>query len=309
MDELDLAIVRAMGIGPIGCLPKPPASIKPPVVAKAVGVTLETVKDRLARMERTGLLRGYQVWPNLRHLGLDATAFLFQVRDPARKAAVLRDGAGVEGLLDIHDFVGPAMCIEVSHAGAAGLQRRLGRLAEVTGDASPVPIYGLEMAPVSRPLTNLDWRILRAYRRDARRPPEEVAAQVGVSAKTVRRHFDRMAEEGSLFVVPTFDLGRAEGLLLFALLFRTAPGRDAIPAIRRAFEHRSVHTYQPTGGILANFDALMFARSAAEMEALRREALALPEVMDASAHVFAGFADHSGWIDEALEAQVKITIP
>lgn len=49
-----------------------------------------------------------------------------------------------------------------------------------------------------RPLTDLDMKIIASLRDDARRPIAEIAAKVGTSAKTVKRHMDSMMADGSL---------------------------------------------------------------------------------------------------------------
>src|SRR3990170_3117538 len=67
MDSLDLKIVREMGFRPYGNRPQDPEAFKPSYLAKRTGVEPETVKARLARMEETGFIRFYQVYPNFRH--------------------------------------------------------------------------------------------------------------------------------------------------------------------------------------------------------------------------------------------------
>src|SRR3990170_8059123 len=197
MDSLDLRIVREMGFRPYGTRPQDPMRFKPSYLAKRTGVEPETVKARLARMEDAGFIRFYQMYPNFRHFGLHGSAYLFRVPDDDRKAEAIEKVEPIEGLVEIHDFFGPEMCVDVSHRGPEDLSRKLRLLAEFTGDAAPIPFYERQMPSVRRALTPLDWRILKALRRRGRRPLAEVADEVGVSLRTVRRRFDRMAAEGS----------------------------------------------------------------------------------------------------------------
>jgi DNA-binding Lrp family transcriptional regulator len=44
-------------------------------------------------------------------------------------------------------------------------------------------------------LTNLDYRIIYALRKDSRKPVPEIAEQISVSAKTIRRRLSRMIDE------------------------------------------------------------------------------------------------------------------
>src|SRR3972149_10407594 len=134
MDSPDLNTVREMGSRPYGNRPEDPEAFKPSYLAKRTGVEPETVKARLARMEASGFIRFYQVYPNFRHFGLQGSAYLFRVPDDDRKAEAIQKGEPIGGLVEIHNFLGPEMGIDLSHPGPADLSRKLRILAEFTGD-------------------------------------------------------------------------------------------------------------------------------------------------------------------------------
>jgi len=53
--------------------------------------------------------------------------------------------------------------------------------------------------PLAQPtLSDIDYRIIFSLRNDSRRPMTEVAQELGLSAKTVQKHLDRMVAEGSI---------------------------------------------------------------------------------------------------------------
>jgi len=114
MDPLDLKILRTMGVRPYGPKPSDPDALKPASVAKAIGVEPETVRARLARMEETGFLRCYQVYPNLLHLGLSGSAYLFRVPDDDKKAEAIAKVELVDGLTEVHNFLGAEMCLDMA---------------------------------------------------------------------------------------------------------------------------------------------------------------------------------------------------
>ena len=70
-----MAILREMGIQPYGALPRSPEMLKAPAVAKRLGANPERVADRIARMAEVGILLGYEVYPNYRHLNLDVACW------------------------------------------------------------------------------------------------------------------------------------------------------------------------------------------------------------------------------------------
>ncbi|HEX9708984.1 MAG TPA: AsnC family transcriptional regulator, partial [Candidatus Thermoplasmatota archaeon] len=278
MDPLDLKILRSMGVRPYGPKPSDPESLRVARVAKAIGVEPETVRARLARMEQSGFLRCYQVYPNLAHLGLQGSAYLFRVADDDKKADAIEKAALVDGLTEVHNFLGAEMCLDLAYRSPAELSRKLKLLSEITGDRAPERFYDREMPRVSRPLAPMDWRILKALRGRAKRPLGEVAEEVGASVKTVRRRHARMGAEGSFFAVPAVDASRAPGVILYELLFYTSPGaaRSAVPRILELLRERYLFHYVPASESLGNFDVLLAAPSAGEIEEMRQAGAKVP---------------------------------
>lgn len=308
VDALDVRIIRAMGIRPYDKRAKAPDALKASTLAKAVDTTIVTVKERIARMEDIGVIAGYQIFPNLRHLDLGARGYFFKVPTDDGKGDVVDQMSGLEGLLELHDFLGGGVCADFAYHGAEELTQKLAYLSDCSGDASPQRFYDRHMPVVKRRLSTLDWRIVRALRGRARRPLAEVAEAVGVSGRTVKRRYETMAREGSFFVVPLLNPAKAEGLILFELLFylREPATPATINAILREFEERRVYTYRPATRDLGTFDMLLFAKSSGEVERLRRQAASISGVAKAEAWLFQGFFDHGAWIDDAIAARAQM---
>jgi len=296
-----------MGIRPYGQRPQKPEVLRPSYIAKRLRVGPETVKAHLARMEASGFIRFYQVYPNFRHLGVASAAYLFRVPDDDRKAAAMERLQPIDGLVEVHNFLGAEMCVEVTYRAQHDLSKKLRLLAEFTGDGNPTRFYDRDMPPVSRALTRSDWRIVKALRYRGRRPLTEVGDELGMSARTVRRRYDRMMREGSMFIGPAVDPSRAPGTVLFELLFYTTPQADASAPQRvlRTYEDRYLYHYVPASPTLGNFDVLLAADSTSDIEAMRQRGRLIPGIAKVSALVFRGWSEYTDWIDAAIEETLK----
>jgi DNA-binding Lrp family transcriptional regulator len=308
VDALDVRIIRAMGIRPYDRRAKHPDALKPSTIAEAVDTSVVTVKERIARMEESGVIAGYQIFPNLRHLDLGARGYFFRIPAAGEKGDVVDDMGGLDGLLELHDFLGGGVCADFAFSGADDLAGNLAYLSDKSGDPHPQRFYDRHMPVVKRRLSTLDWRILRALRGRARRPLAEVAEIVGVSGRTVKRRYEMMAREGSFFVVPLLNPAKAEGLILFELLFylRQPTTASTTNEILRTFDESRVYTYRPASPELGTLDMLLFAKSSEEIERLRRRGAAISGVAKAEAWLFQGFFDHSAWIDGAIAAKAPV---
>ncbi|MCU0853316.1 MAG: winged helix-turn-helix transcriptional regulator [Thermoplasmata archaeon] len=88
-----------------------------------------------------------------------------------------------------------------------------------------------------RTLSPLDLKIIAVLQDDARKPVQDIADEVKASAKTVRRHLDRMVSEGCLdFQIP-MDMARRGDLMVVASI-RLADGASKA-AIGRKILSRS----------------------------------------------------------------------
>lgn len=303
MDALDVRIIRAMGIRPYERVPKPLDALQPASIARATGASVNTVKDRLSRMTHEGIIAGYHAFPNLQHLGLRAEAYYLAFPSDEAKDRALPALLETEGLLELHDFMGRGACADFAFHDDGELQRTLASLRQASGDGSPRRFYHREMPRVERRLTPLDWRILQALRADARAQPADLAADVGVSARTVKRHLARMAAEGSVFLVPVVDPSKADGLFVFELLvyLREGAGPGPMNALRTAFDDEHVYAYVPASAALGHFDMLLFARTSAEVESMRRRAETVEGVVRAEAWFFRAFRSFPAWLDDAIQ--------
>ncbi len=307
VDHFDVRIIREMGIRPYLTRPKDPDALKSSHLARRLGCSVNTIKTRVARMEADGVIAGYQVIPNLRHLGLTGVAYYFTAPADEEKEAAMAAIAKMDGLLEIHDFLGRGFCIDFTHADGPGLERSLGILSDITGEASPVKFYERDMPETKRALTNLDWRILQALRFKAKRSLDEVGAELGVTGRTVRTRHARMAAEGSFFAVPMLDPSKAGGLFLFEILLYIEPDRfDEVTAeFHQRMDGSHVYAKAPSTPELGHWDALVFAHNTAEVEELRARAASIPGVTRAEAWLFRGLHDHGGWLDDAIAGKVR----
>lgn len=311
MDALDARILQVMDLLPYGPQPRDPAVFKPSCIAEKVDRTAETVKARIRAMEEDGVLLGYQVVPNLAHLGLASEACFARVDQGEDKDTVLDAVGELDRILVLHDYLGDGLCVEFAYADEGQRRETLAAVEKLTGDPAPCPFYDGVMPAVDRELSNLDWRILSSLRWEALKPLREVAEDGGVTRRTVKRRYDRMAGEGSFVTVPILDPSQAPGLILFELMFFAEEGarRELANQVLRAYQDHRIFSYVPASHELGNFNVLAFARTPAGIEELRARGEDLPGVQRVEAELFSRFADKSRWLDDLISQQVEATAP
>jgi len=311
VDAVDIRIIRTMGLQPYGRAPRPAAGLKASSIARALKMSPEAVRDRVDRMRAEGVIEGFEVFPNCRHLGLEATCYYLRLKDHVRAQEVARRLRAVEGLEGIYTFTEPELCINLLYRSPSDLERRLNLLLALAGEGTIEKFYDLDAPQVERPLSALDWRIIQELRGDALRPLADVARALRVSGKTVKRRFERMGREGAFFIIPVVDPAKVPGLILFELIVwldAEAPA-DTYQAIARALDPFMVCVDYPSNPASGNFGFGLYATKLGDIEECRKRALAVRGVSRVRPLVLQGSEERFEWIDEAIAEKVRALAP
>lgn len=271
-----MRILREMGVGPPGA--RRVGEFRPAAIGRALGVTHQTVKDRVRAMEAEGIIEGYLVVPNIHALGGAFAPWLYSIdeREKPRALAALERVPRVMGYLD---FLGPSFYVTAVHEAhesredvAEEIERAIGKRPE-RGLIRHVP-------EPARAYTLLDLRILGAMMQDARASHAALAERVGVTARTVKNRVDRMRRDKLCITVPHVDRANLPGFVFVHYMVDLAPGREreGTDAFLERFRDEVLFACTTTDRRHPFFDAGLCLRSASEVEARRQEAAALPGV-------------------------------
>lgn len=308
MDDIDLQIIRRMGVAPFLVWPHPPSSLRPSDLGRALKVSTDTVKRRIAALSASKVFHGTQVFPNPRLFGLRTGSFHFTMTG-ARRARVKPEAVTkIRGVLGVFDMVGGDRCVDLAYHDEASLDAIRNDLSQLL-EAESRHFVDYPMPPLTTALSPLDWRILRALRAAPGTTLDAAAASLGVSLRTVKRRFDRMAKGGALDVIGLFDLGAVEGHLMVDLLFHLRPGagREEVPKILNAFRSRWVAQWSPPDRSLGSLTLVVVARSARELEDLRREGESLSVVERCDALVLESAREDWEWVDAEIARRAEAT--
>ncbi len=306
MDELDFKIFKAIEFRPYGENSADLSRLNPWVIAKKVGADGNTVKLRLKRMKEGGFIRYFQIYPNLRLLGLQDAAYEFELPDVVEKNTIIEKCSLVDGVTEIHNFIGSHICIDFSYSDNREEARRLGLFRSLTGCNAPERFYERTMPPVEIDLSNLDWRILKALRYNAFKPLSKVAEELGLSAKTVRRRFERMVQHGAVIIVPIVNPADIPNTITHVLLLYPAPAKRE-EVLHRALQEFIGSCFLSRTSPPGNAMFCLAARTLAETEENLIRARRLDGMKDVKLLVLKEIREYTQWVDSAIDQKIKET--
>jgi DNA-binding Lrp family transcriptional regulator len=207
-DDLDIRIIRALAS---------PHSFQWNVrisyarVAEGLKVDEETVRNRLKRMNDAQFLRGWQLIVNPVLLGREAAIVELKVGSGESKAEVISRLKMLEGVMLIDDFYGRELAVLTLYENAAALERQVQLFASLSDCAAPVS-WKLGFPRCELTPTKTDWRIIQALRRDGRGRLSDIARNLRLTTRTVKRRLTQLVDGNAFYLDPLLDVGKVGGV-------------------------------------------------------------------------------------------------
>ncbi len=196
-------------------------------MARKLGVDEETVRNRLRMMREMGLLRGWRLIVNARLLGMESSNLVLEFESPESKEAAMMRIREADGVVLIQNFYGKTLQVTVFHEGGDDFERRTSDqiVASPTSGAKLVTRWKVKLPRCEHRPKEIDWRIIGLMLRNAERKFPEIARELRVSTRTVKRRVNLMMGSSAFFIQPVLDLRKTVGVTPCQLLIECSPER------------------------------------------------------------------------------------
>jgi len=194
-------------------------------IGRTLGFSGKSAKQRFDRLRDVGILAGFVTGPSPESLGMRSVLAVY-LEHPIR--CDIRELRPLPGVVWVAETYPPAWTPLFYLRDGEDLPKDLrtyaGRLPDRVLDITPQPeTRAGELSP-------LDWRVMRAVMSSPRATTVELAAQCGLTARTVRSRRDRLLREGRMFAFPAIDSAKEDGAILYGAYVRATRASD-LPAV------------------------------------------------------------------------------
>ncbi|MDA4114093.1 MAG: AsnC family transcriptional regulator [Thaumarchaeota archaeon] len=189
-------------------------------LAKDLGIDDSTVRSALERMQRSGFLKAWSISLNPRALGMECASILVKTCEPVQsKQRIVSQLKLVEGVVLIISFLDdPGFRLVFYYSDEVDLDRKIRLVSSICGVDNPSASWKIPFPRCDMKLKKTDWEIARLIFKDSRKNFSEIAKDIGVSTRTVRRRLTLMAEGSSFFSNPVVDVKKVDGFVYFFLV-------------------------------------------------------------------------------------------
>jgi DNA-binding Lrp family transcriptional regulator len=215
-DNLPLRILREVASpfhGTFGSYLRPTYSD----VAKKLGIDEETARIRFRQSQRAGTILGFRLALNPHLLGRNATSVMLEADDPSVKQSMISEIKLIDEVILIMDFYDKPIRVVFCHENDRDRERRLDLIKSICGDRNPIS-WQMGFAPCNVKLKKTDWQILKVLSKDLMQNNSEIAKELRVSARTVRRRLAFMTESRAVYTFAVGNVMRVPGMAYLFLV-------------------------------------------------------------------------------------------
>ena len=186
-------------------------------IAKWIGVDEETVRKRIKRQEKLGVLQGWRaaIHPNLIDC-VDAYIDL-EVSNLDRKDEIISQLKFLEGVVLIANFEGRGLNVLFYTEPGGALSRKIQLIRMICG--ADEFIWSSLLPPCDMKPSETDWRIIWSMRNDPRKNLSEIAKEARVTTRTVNRRLSFLTERRALFLIGLPNFRQITGITGNFLIF------------------------------------------------------------------------------------------
>jgi DNA-binding Lrp family transcriptional regulator len=271
-------------------------------IAEKIGVDEETVRRRVKRARESGFLKGWKLFLNPHLIGLESMGMQLEIDDEERKADVISQVEQVGGVVILIDFHGKALRAILYFESEVDRERKVQQIISICrGDRLRRWQGGFPASDMK--MNRTDWEIVKAFRKDPRRSPSEVADEVGISARTVKRRLTIMTKSNSIFMLPQIDYDKSLGVACdFLIVCPDETKRIEVNKQMRARLDRVVFSLTDVKGF--SIFALI-CQNLSESEEIHKWMKGLDGVSEVRVDIMRENILVDKWLDEEIEKRIS----
>ncbi|HEV2317472.1 MAG TPA: hypothetical protein VGV89_07865 [Thermoplasmata archaeon] len=251
MDRLDIRILRELFQGQTIWPARPGLLASYRQVARSLGASPGTVRNRIQRWIRSGFLQGHAVYVNPKLLGLLSGSYAIEVSPALRKRDVIEALGELDGVVFFENFRGNLLGLGVTYRDEASLAVLLDRVDQIARSERGV-FSRVQHPPLAIVLTRPEWALISRLMSGDFQTYPQLARELRISVRTLKRRAARLARSGAVLSYPRIDYRALEGGVTAELLLSFA-SPDTRPSAERTVRER-LDDWSIFAGVWEEFD-------------------------------------------------------
>jgi DNA-binding Lrp family transcriptional regulator len=238
-------------------------------VARKLNVDEETVRNRLRRLRESGSLIGWRLVPNPSLFGRSSVMQYLAFDSAAAKERAVSKLERMDGVIVAASLYDTDLLVTLFDDGERSASKEL---ASLGAERESAELSGMGLPQTTFRMTATDWQIARLMLRNAEKSIADVAAEIRVSARTVKRRLDRMMDASAIFVMPMIDQAKSSGIS-YQVIVESEDGKksEVDRLVTSRIPNLVFKTADPSSTLIYGFSGRNIAEGKELLEWLRKQ--------------------------------------
>ncbi|MDG6904316.1 MAG: winged helix-turn-helix transcriptional regulator [Nitrososphaerota archaeon] len=197
-------------------------------IARKLGVDEDTVRNRLRHLKESGFLTGWRVVPNPSLFQSESSLLLLQFPNQELKECAIPQVTSMDGVIIVANIYGNSLMVTLFDDQE---KIRSQKVSKAVGKGKVFSISGMHFPKTPFRMTVTDWQIIKLMLHDAEKNIQEVAEEIAISSRTVKRRLDQMMEASAIFIMPMINQSKSGGVAYHLMVEAARPDSIDLKAL------------------------------------------------------------------------------
>lgn len=215
MDPLDIKIIRKLRAGGRSEFDPFPTDVNSlREVAKELGIDKESVRNRIAKLEKKGIFLGWSAMINPNALSLKAERVWLSFAKEEAKEKATSELSKIRNIRTITIYFEKTISFVFAQNNLQVLESYLQKLKEQVEDFDKVRENVISFPECAKQISVNDRKIYETVRDSFQRSHFDISREAGISLRTVKRRLGNLTEENAFLILSSWNPSKIEGVPL-----------------------------------------------------------------------------------------------
>jgi DNA-binding Lrp family transcriptional regulator len=212
VDKLDIVIIREMSQAQLMVPARVGLRSSYRDMAKKLESSPGTIRNRVLKMYSSGILGGSSIYVNPNLIGLKGGTYAVDVSPKLSKPEVLEKLKSLRNTLFIHDFRGGLVGFAFVYEPEKGMDETVAEFNRICGAEKDRGIVSeVDYPPCSIAASDAEWRLISRLSGGSFDSYSQLARELKVSVRTLKRRLTKLNSERAILSVPTLNYRAIRG--------------------------------------------------------------------------------------------------
>ncbi|MDY6965130.1 MAG: AsnC family transcriptional regulator [Halobacteriota archaeon] len=274
-------------------------------IAKELKISGTAVQKRVERMINEGVILSFEVNFDVSLMQLNTCIADVKVKGKFITDEIISGLKKIPNIFFVIGTIGDVFTIMFYFESSKDLEQIIEQIGLVKGVSNVMTSIPRGYRPIDITLSPLDWKIIHSLNHNARKKNHEIAKELSVSPKTIKRRLDRLVMEKAIFFTVDVDLSRAKNYIIYLLIVDLKTGVRK-GKIKNEIKNRFSEIWAEEGPVQPSIVFFMYARTLSEIGDVLEEVKKIPEVKAVTVSLYTSYYRFTEWFDKRLEEKVNL---